>query len=63
MQDSLSWLVDNYSTLAAWNATTLRLTSFNDSLVAAESRQAGLDVSTSTEASAGLALNGLVLTV
>ena len=61
VQDSLSWLVDNYSTLAAWNATTLRLTSFNDSLVAAESRQAGLHVSTSTEASAGLALNGLVL--
>jgi putative ATP-binding cassette transporter len=28
VQDSLSWLVDNYSTLAAWRATTDRLTSF-----------------------------------
>ena len=61
VQDSLSWLVDNYSTLAAWNATTLRLTSFNDSLVATEGRQAGLRVSTPTAASAGLALDGLQL--
>jgi putative ATP-binding cassette transporter len=28
VQDSLSWFVDNYSTLAAWRATTDRLTSF-----------------------------------
>ena len=32
VQDSLSWLVDNYSTLAAWRATTDRLTSFEDSI-------------------------------
>ena len=31
VQDSLSWFVDNYSTLAAWRATTDRLTSFEDS--------------------------------
>lgn len=30
VQDSLSWLVDNYSSLAAWRATTDRLTSFED---------------------------------
>ena len=30
VQDALSWLVDNYSTLAAWRATTDRLTSFED---------------------------------
>lgn len=30
VQDSLSWLVDNYSNLAAWRATTDRLTSFED---------------------------------
>lgn len=32
VQDSLSWLVDNYSTLAAWRATTDRLTSFEDNI-------------------------------
>ncbi len=31
VQDSLSWIVDNYSTLAAWRATTNRLTSFEES--------------------------------
>lgn len=32
VQDSLSWLVENYSSLAAWRATTDRLTSFDDSM-------------------------------
>ena len=32
VQDSLSWLIDNYSSLAAWRATTDRLTSFEDRL-------------------------------
>ena len=32
VQDSLSWLVDNYSSLAAWRATTDRLTSFEDNM-------------------------------
>ena len=32
VQDSLSWLVDNYSSLAAWRATTDRLTSFEDNI-------------------------------
>ena len=31
VQDSLSWFVDNYSTLATWRATTDRLTSFEES--------------------------------
>lgn len=31
VQDSLSWIVDNYSTLAVWKATTDRLTSFEES--------------------------------
>ena len=35
VQDSLSWLVDNYSNLAAWRATTDRLTSFEDNITAA----------------------------
>jgi len=34
VQDSLSWLVDNYSALAAWRATTDRLTSFEDNISA-----------------------------
>jgi vitamin B12/bleomycin/antimicrobial peptide transport system ATP-binding/permease protein len=32
VQDSLSWLVDNYSTLATWRAITDRLTSFEEAL-------------------------------
>lgn len=40
VQDSLSWFVDNYSSLAAWRATTDRLTSFEESFVAlAQSRR------------------------
>jgi vitamin B12/bleomycin/antimicrobial peptide transport system ATP-binding/permease protein len=31
VQDSLAWFVDNYSSLAAWRATTDRLTSFEES--------------------------------
>jgi putative ATP-binding cassette transporter len=34
VQDSLSWFVDNYDSLASWRATTDRLTSFEDSMVA-----------------------------
>ncbi len=34
VQDALSWFVDNYPNLAAWRATTDRLTSFEDNLVA-----------------------------
>jgi putative ATP-binding cassette transporter len=32
VQDSLAWFIDNYTTFAAWRATTNRLTSFEDSL-------------------------------
>ena len=32
VQDSLSWFVDNYSSLAAWRATVDRLTSFDDAI-------------------------------
>ncbi len=34
VQDSLSWFVDNYATLAAWRATTDRLTGFEESFQA-----------------------------
>jgi len=32
VQDSLSWLVDNYSSLASWRATADRLTSFDENM-------------------------------
>lgn len=34
VQDSLAWFVDNYSALASWRATTDRLTSFEEAIVA-----------------------------
>jgi putative ATP-binding cassette transporter len=34
VQESLAWFVDNYSLLAAWRATTDRLTSFEESFAA-----------------------------
>jgi putative ATP-binding cassette transporter len=45
VQGSLSWFVDNYSSLASWRATTDRLTSFEESF-----RAFGLARSASTEA-------------
>src|SRR3990167_354198 len=52
VQDSLSWFVDNYSSLAAWRATTDRITSFEESFQALTPSQA----STATAANAGGAL-------
>jgi vitamin B12/bleomycin/antimicrobial peptide transport system ATP-binding/permease protein len=40
VQEALSWLVDNYAGLAAWKATTDRLTSFEASLAAAHAQHA-----------------------
>ena len=39
VQDSLAWFVDNYSSLAAWRATTDRLTSFEVSMAAQDRAQ------------------------
>ncbi|MCY7305502.1 MAG: ABC transporter ATP-binding protein/permease [Rhodoferax sp.] len=47
VQDSLSWFVDNYSSLAAWRATTDRLTSFDDAIGAAEQANPALQTGTS----------------
>jgi vitamin B12/bleomycin/antimicrobial peptide transport system ATP-binding/permease protein len=44
VQDALSWFVDNYSSLAAWKATTDRLTSFEASLTAVEAQHSALIV-------------------
>jgi putative ATP-binding cassette transporter len=48
VQDSLAWFVDNYSSLAAWRATTDRLTSFEESLTAQSATQ-GPEVSAGSE--------------
>ncbi|MEY2952079.1 MAG: Inner rane transporter ATP-binding protein YddA [Pseudomonadota bacterium] len=45
VQDSLSWLVDNYDRVAAWSATTSRLTRFEDSLTQIENRLPDLHAS------------------
>jgi putative ATP-binding cassette transporter len=57
VQDSLAWFVDNYSSLAAWRATTDRLTSFEES-VALQSQLQGPEM---TGASDGLAAQHLSL--
>ena len=53
VQDSLSWFVDNYSTLAAWRATTDRLTSFEQHMAAhTQSGQARAAVNAGVDAGA-----------
>ena len=42
VQDSLSWFVDNYSSLAAWRATVDRLTSFDDAITLANAANPAL---------------------
>jgi putative ATP-binding cassette transporter len=39
VQESLSWFITNYSRLASWQATTLRLTSFQDQMQAIETER------------------------
>jgi putative ATP-binding cassette transporter len=41
VQESLSWFISNYSRLASWQATTLRLTSFQDQILAVKTHSAG----------------------
>jgi putative ATP-binding cassette transporter len=54
VQDALSWFVDNYSSLAAWRATSDRLTSFEQSVAQQEAtpdpvqRHAGDSLATSS---------------
>ncbi len=47
VQESLSWFISNYSRLASWQATTLRLTSFQDQMLAVT--EATLRVDTATK--------------
>lgn len=59
VQDSLSWFVDNYSTLAAWRATTDRITSFEESFQALQAPEAA--TAATTHAEDALALDDLQL--
>ena len=44
VQDALSWFVDSYSSLAAWRATTDRLTSFDDAISVASRENRALQI-------------------
>jgi vitamin B12/bleomycin/antimicrobial peptide transport system ATP-binding/permease protein len=57
VQDSLSWFVDNYDSLASWRATTDRLTSFEDSMAAQEKDNTSLV----TSEAVSLTTDGLML--
>jgi vitamin B12/bleomycin/antimicrobial peptide transport system ATP-binding/permease protein len=60
VQDSLSWFVDNYSSLASWAATTQRLSGFEETFVRlAEQKRA----STATHSIAGHALQTTGITL
>ncbi len=48
VQDALSWFVENYSTLAAWRATTDRLTSFEAHLARIDAGPAPQEAGTGT---------------
>ena len=53
VQDALSWLVDNYASLAAWRATTDRLTSFEDHINAIALEDIARDATDSVALPAG----------
>jgi putative ATP-binding cassette transporter len=58
VQDSLSWLVDNYMSLAVWKATTDRLIGFEKSLAHQSQTQ---DALTTTESAAGITAQDLTV--
>lgn len=53
VQEALSWFVDNYSTLAAWRATTDRLTTFDAHMTAHREAHGQARADASTPARAG----------
>ena len=61
VQDSLSWFVDNYDSLAAWRATTDRLTSFEASFQQLQTAVAAAATDTTTGAPDTLAIDSLQL--
>lgn len=63
VQDSLSWFVDNYDSLASWRATTDRLVSFEDSLQKAESPSAITRTESANNPDDGVRVQDLSLTL
>jgi putative ATP-binding cassette transporter len=63
VQDALSWLVDNYATLAAWRATTDRLTSFEDNMNAITRADAQRSAADTAAAPAGNTVHATDLTL
>ena len=63
VQESLSWFVSNYSRLAAWQATTLRLTTFQDRMQALLDALPRVSHSDDAPVSADGALHTAALTV
>lgn len=59
VQGALSWLVDNYDSLAGWRATTDRLSSFEENLNALQAQHEGL----TTQAGDALQVQKLSLTL
>jgi putative ATP-binding cassette transporter len=56
VQGSLSWFIDSYTQLAAWQAAVNRLTSFGEAMVGAKraAEQGGFDIRTASEPSLAL---------
>ena len=69
VQESLSWFISNYSRLASWQATTLRLTSFQDQMQAiatpalVNAEAAVATSSTDNAASSGLSTAALTISL
>jgi putative ATP-binding cassette transporter len=61
VQDSLSWFVDNYDSLATWRATTDRLTSFEASFQALQRHHDEVEAQSSVNSVDALALDQLQL--
>jgi putative ATP-binding cassette transporter len=62
VQDSMSWFIDSYASLANWRATTDRLLSFRQALVEGQARQASPAIAR-LPAAADLQLQGLTLSL
>ena len=63
VQDSLAWFVDNYSQLAAWRATTDRLTGFEDSFSSLRENPSRSDAIVFDDDGADLQVSTLALTL
>ena len=59
VQESLSWFISNYSRLASWQATTLRLTSFQDQMQAVTSSKPDATQATPLHTTSTTAINAL----